>query len=108
MHYAYPFIFIFLLPLGLLDIFEDEEKRYLHDAVLQREYMFAMVPFTMLLSWVFFMMEKVSDSMEDPFESGVNDLPLNAMVRTIEIDLLESLEEEHIPKPIKPMEDMLH
>jgi len=66
------------------------------------------IPFTMLLSWIFFMMEKVSDSMEDPFESGVNDLPLRAMVRTIEIDLLESLGGKEIPKPIEAIEDVLH
>ena len=104
----FTWIFIFLLPLGFLDTFEDEARRYLHDAVLEREYMFMIVPFTMLLSWIFYMMENISDSMEDPFEGGINDMPLNAMVRTIEIDMLESLQDSDIPNPIEPIDDVLH
>ena len=76
--------------------------------MLQREYMFALVPFTMLISWVFFLMMKASDSMEDPFEKCVNDLPLNTMVRAVEIDLRESLGDENIPEPIKPIDDVLY
>lgn len=101
-------VFVFLLPLGFFDTFEDESLRHNVSIFAQHEYMLMVIPFTMLLSWIFFMMEKVSDSMEDPFESGVNDLPLTAMVRTIEIDLLESLGEKEIPKPIQPVDDMLH
>ena len=101
-------IFIFLLPFGFLDSFEDEGARYLKNALLERDYMFAMVPFTMLISWVFYMMEKVSDSMEDPFEGATNDLPLSAMVKTIEIDLRESLKDDNIPKPVQAIDDILH
>jgi len=99
-------IFILLLPLGFLDAFEDEGERY--NVVLHDYYMFSIIPFTMLLSWIFFMMEKVSDSMEDPFEKAPNDLPINAMVRTIEIDLKETLGDKDIPSPIKPINDILH
>jgi len=100
-------IFIILLPFSFLDIFQDEAKRYIEDELLRKEYMFAMVPFSMLIAWVFSMMEKVSDSMEDPFESGMNDLPLDSMVRTIEIDLLESLGKDNIPKPIEAVNHVL-
>ncbi|NOQ30474.1 MAG: hypothetical protein GQ570_05050 [Helicobacteraceae bacterium] len=104
----FTWIFMLLLPLGFIEIFEDQGLKYLHDALLQREYMFALVPFTMIISWVFFIMERVSDSMEDPFEGGVNDLPLNAMVRTVEIDLKESLGEKDIPLPVQPINDILN
>ena len=47
--------------------------------------MFTLVPFAMLISWVFHMMERVSDSSEDPFEGGVNDIPVSAMCRSIKV-----------------------
>ena len=70
--------------------------------------MFTMVPFSMLIAWVFYMMEKVSDSNEDPFEGGVNDIPVSAMCRTIEIDLKQALGEEDIPPLLKPVDDVLY
>lgn len=101
-------VFIILLPFGFLDSFKDEGSRYLHNAVLERDYMFLMIPFTMLISWIFYMMEKVSDNMEDPFEGSANDLPLSSMVKTIEIDLRESLQDENIPEPTLAINDILH
>jgi len=43
----------------------------------------------------------IGDDLVDPFANTVHDLPLSAMCRTIEIDLLQSLGEE-APKPIAP------
>ncbi|MGH6745840.1 bestrophin family protein [Novosphingobium sp.] len=41
----------------------------------------------------------IGDDLVDPFANTVHDLPLNAMCRTIEIDLLQSISEE-APPPI--------
>ncbi|MBB4857889.1 putative membrane protein [Novosphingobium chloroacetimidivorans] len=46
----------------------------------------------------------IGDDLVDPFANTVHDLPLNAMCRTIEIDLLQSIGEE-APEPIKPDRD---
>lgn len=40
------------------------------------------------LSWVFTLMEYVGDYSENPFEGLINDIPLGAIVRNIEIDML--------------------
>jgi putative membrane protein len=43
----------------------------------------------------------IGDDLVDPFAASVHDLPLSAMCRTIEIDLLQSLGET-APQPIQP------
>ncbi|MFC0684401.1 bestrophin family protein [Novosphingobium clariflavum] len=43
----------------------------------------------------------IGDDLVDPFANTVHDLPLNAMCRTIEIDLLQSIGEE-APPPVLP------
>lgn len=48
-------------------------------------------------------MEIVGDNSEDPFENFVNDVPMTALCRTIEIDLREMLDETKLPEKIKPV-----
>ena len=40
--------------------------------------------------------------MEEPFGTEPNDLPLDAMVRTIEIDQLDALGLQPLPEPLLP------
>jgi len=54
------------------------------------------------------MMERVSDSSEDPFEGGLNDIPVFAMCRSIEIDLQQALGEENLPAMHEPIDDVLY
>ncbi|MBB4086423.1 bestrophin family protein [Sphingomonas carotinifaciens] len=49
---------------------------------------------------------QIGDDLVDPFADTVHDLPLNAMCRTIEIDLLQSIGEE-APEPMKPVHGIL-
>ena len=70
--------------------------------------MFSLVPFAMLISWIFFMIEKVGDSSEDPFEGGVNDVPISALFRVTEVDLLQDLGETNIPSLLEPVDDVLY
>ncbi|MEG2942640.1 MAG: bestrophin family ion channel, partial [Thermomonas sp.] len=46
---------------------------------------------SMLLAYAFFGLDQLGEEMEEPFGTEANDLPLDAMVRTIEIDLLDAL-----------------
>jgi putative membrane protein len=101
-------VFIVLLPLAFVDMFEAEAKLHSLSTRLTLDYVLVMVPFTVLISWVFFVMEKVSDSTEDPFEGGVTDVPISALCRTIEIDLKEMLEAKEIPEPLKPVDGVLY
>ena len=95
---VFVWIFIFLLPLGLVDEF----GRLGHDASV-----WLTIPFSVLISWVFSTIEIVGDNSEDPFENYVNDVPMTAICRTIEIDLREMLGEEEIPKPLSAVDDIL-
>ena len=68
---------------------------------------FLTVPFSVLVSWVFITMEIVGDNSEDPFENFINDVPMTALCRTIEIDLREMLCETDLPPKIMPEMDIL-
>ena len=52
-------------------------------------------------------MEVVGDFSEDPFEGSFADVPMNAMCRTIEIDLKQMLDAEDIPEPEQALGDTL-
>lgn len=90
-------IFIFLLPFGLVTEFHDMTE---WGAWLS-------IPFTVIVGWVFLMMELVGDYSENPFEGLGNDIPMLALCRTIEIDLKEMLGETDLPPSIKPVNDVL-
>ena len=68
---------------------------------------FATPLFSLVLAYAFFGLDAVGDELEEPFGLLPNDLPLNAMVRTVEIDLLESIGVEELPKPLKPLDGWL-
>jgi putative membrane protein len=105
---VFTWLFIVLLPLAFLDVFESEAVSERMSTVLTHEFMFSLVPFAMLISWIFFMIEKVGDSSEDPFEGGVNDVPISAVFRVTEIDLLQALGETKIPPPLEPVDEVLY
>lgn len=44
-------------------------------------------------------------SLVNPFENNSSAIPLNQITRTIEINLLEMIGAENIPKPVKPIND---
>jgi putative membrane protein len=70
--------------------------------------MYTLVPFSLLISWVFFMMVLFCVCCEDPFEGGVHDVPVSAICRTIEIDLRQALGETDVPPPLAPVDDVLY
>lgn len=90
-------IFSALLPFGLLESLAD----------LGPHQVWLTIPFTALVSWVFYSMEQVGDASEDPFESGVNDVPMSAICRTIEIELRDALGEQDLPPPLAPVEGLI-
>lgn len=83
------YIFCALIPFGLLDIFE--QSRSLH--------YWLTIPFSAAIIWIYFLVDRIGDYSENPFEASYNDVPISSICRTIEIDLLEMLDEENIPEP---------
>lgn len=90
-------LFIVLLPLGMVSEFH----KLGHWAI------WLSVPFTVLIGWVYIMMELVGDYSENPFEGLGNDVPMLSLCRVIEIDLREMLGEDDIPEGIKPVNGVL-
>jgi putative membrane protein len=52
-------------------------------------------------------MEKIGESSENPFEGSANDVPITAMSRTIEMDMLEMLDVEHAIQPLQVQNNIL-
>lgn len=94
---VYVWIFLLLLPFSLLS--ELPKSGAVPD--------WMMVPFSTLLSWIFLTMEQVGDTSEDPFSMSLNDVPITAICRNIEIELLEMLGETELPPKVMPVTDIL-
>ena len=90
-------LFIFLLPFGLMTEFSSLGD---HAAWLN-------IPFSVIVGWVFILMELVGDYSENPFEGLGNDIPMLSLCRTIEIDLREMLGEKDLPPQIEPKNNVL-
>lgn len=65
------------------------------------------VPFIIVISWVYIVMELIGDYSENPFEGLANDVPMLSICRNIEIDLLQQLGETKLPDPIKAIKNVL-
>jgi len=89
-------IFVLLLPFGLIHEFTK----------MGHTMAFLAVPFSVLISWIFTTMEIVGNNSEDPFEGFVNDVPMTALCRTIEIDLREMLGEIDLPPKAQAENDI--
>ncbi|MNY65854.1 hypothetical protein D3C86_2031950 [compost metagenome] len=62
--------------------------------------MFLLIPFNMIVSWVFMFMEYVGDISENPFEGLLNDTPISTIIRNIEIDLKEMIGDTDLPEKL--------
>ena len=94
---VFVFIFIALLPFGIVGQLAERGTPMI----------WLTVPVSVIIAWIFWTMESVGDASEDPFENFVNDVPMTALCRTIEIDLRQMLGETDIPESIKPENDIL-
>lgn len=90
-------IFIFLLPFGMVSAFHN----------LGEGGVFLSIPFTVLVGWVYVVMELVGDYSENPFEGMGNDIPMYSLCRVIEIDLLEMLGETDLPPAVQAKNGVL-
>jgi len=97
MNQIFVWLFILLLPFGLLPEF----------AKLGHKLVWLVIPFTVLVAWVFYLMERIGEATENPFQGGANDVPITALSRTIEIDLRELLGESDIPEALTPKNHIL-
>ncbi|NNE20615.1 MAG: hypothetical protein HKN10_19275 [Myxococcales bacterium] len=55
----------------------------------------------------FMVVEQLGASLNNPFENEINDTPMTALCRTIEIDLRQQLGDKEVPPPIEPIDGVL-
>ncbi len=60
------------------------------------------IPISLAISFVFYILDQSGQVTEDPFEGRAADTPMTTICRKIEIDLLQQLGKEELPKPIEP------
>jgi putative membrane protein len=81
------YLYCWLLPFGLVDAIGD------------------LTPLvTALVAYTFFGLDALGDEIEEPFGTSDHDLPLDAMCRTIEIDLRTALGDTRLPLPLLPID----
>lgn len=81
------YLYCFLLPFGLVDTIG------------------LMTPLVVaIVSYTFFGLDALGDEIEEPFGDLPNDLPLEAISRSIEINLREALGDKDIPPPLQPVD----
>ena len=90
-------LFITLVPFGLI---HEMDKTGAYGVWLT-------VPFSLLISWVFYTMEQIGEFSENPFDNSINDVPLSAICTTIETDVKEFLGDDNFPKKAVPLENVL-
>lgn len=80
------YLYCFLLPFGLVDTIG------------------FMTPFVVaIVAYTFFGLDALGDEIEEPFGLEANDLPLDTLCRTVEVNLLESLGETVLRPKLEPV-----
>ena len=98
-------LFCFLLPFGLLREFDSLNQSVA--GVIKGNMVWLVIPFSVLISWMYTSLERVGESTESPFEGNPNDVPISQMCRTAEIDLREMLGETNCPPPLEPRNNIV-
>jgi len=88
-------IFLAMLPFGMIDIFARGGEPLS---------VFLAIPATVVSFWIFWLMDRVGEYSENPFEGLANDVPIRNMARGIEIDIRQMLDETDLPPPLGAVE----
>ena len=93
-------LFCVLLPFGLLREFDKLNESV--DGLMKGNMVWLVIPFSVLISWLYTSLEQVGASTESPFEGGANDVPISQMCRAAEIDMRQMLGETDLPPALQP------
>jgi putative membrane protein len=98
-------VFCLLLPFGLLREFDKLNDGM--EGVLSGNMTWLVIPFSVVISWVFTSLDQVGESTENPFEGNANDVPITQICRKIEVDLREMLGETDLPPLLHPANNIV-
>jgi len=90
-----------LLPLGFIGEFSKMTEKFGENII------WLVIPFSVLLGWVFLVLEQIGESTENPFEGNANDIPITQISRNIEIDLREMLGETDLPPALQSKNNII-
>jgi len=88
-------LFVLIFPFGIIDMLHELSEAYL------------VFPITILSSWMFYQIYVLGKVLSNPFDNIKTDVALDSICRTVEIDLLEIVDDENVPKPLKPAKGVL-
>ncbi len=97
--------FCVLLPFGLLKEFD--ALNALVTGPLRGHMVWLVVPFSMVVSWMYTTLEQVGASTENPFEGGANDVPIAQINRMVEVELREMLGDTDLPPLLRPKNNII-
>ena len=98
-------LFCILLPFSLLAEFDSLNNEM--TGVLKGHMVWLVIPFSVLITWVFTSLEQVGESTENPFEGSANDVPISQMSRAVELDIREMLGETDLPPALEPKNNII-
>jgi putative membrane protein len=98
-------LFCLLLPFGLLREFDGLNESV--EGVIKGNMVWLVIPFSLLISWMYTSLDRVGESTENPFDGSANDVPISQMCRTAERDLRDMLGETDLPPPLEPRNNII-
>jgi len=98
-------LFCFLLPFGLLKEFDKLNDSV--EGIMKGNMVWLVIPFSVIISWMYTSLGQVGESTENPFEGNANDVPISQISRIIEIDLKEMLGESDLPPFLEPKHNII-
>jgi putative membrane protein len=98
-------LFCILLPFALLGEFNNLNNNI--EGVLKGNMVWLVIPFSVLISWIYTSLDQVGESTENPFEGSPNDIPISQMSRTVEIDIREMLGETVLPPSLESQNNII-
>ena len=122
LNYIFVWLFILMLPFGIMEGFEAIGKHIIEDLshhqsrtswghliqeFIAQHFVWFSIPFSALLAWVFHTMEAIGENTENPFEGGPNDVPITDLSRGIEIDIRQLIDDTNIPEPYQWKNDIV-
>ncbi len=110
-------IFVLLLPFGVMPVFDEIGRGIIEQYGLNKptiefigsHFVWLAVPFSVIISWIFFTMERIGEVSENPFEGIANDTPITSISRAIEIDIRQMIKDDpnDIPQPRPEQKNIL-
>ena len=98
-------LFCLLLPFGLLKEFDKMNESI--TGIMHGNMSWLVIPFSVIISWMYTSLGQVGESTENPFEGNANDVPITQISKIIEIDLREMLGETDLPQMPGPRHNII-